>query len=247
MEVQFTIQESDGKKSAVKVSLKGGKPVPNSDEKKKKYDDTQYAGKIMWFDGKKGFGFVVPEDEDIEFDGQTLDEKKSMYFTRADLIFDEDTNTNNIKADTEVTFTPYIFDGKEGLCAGKVTLPTKNYDEESTHTGTVKFFDRSKGFGFITPDDADIDYDGKTPQEGDCYFMRSDIVRNSNGFRFLRDAMKVQFTPYVMENVEGLSAGKIVGEDGEPVMRTEEEKKRAQKRKANWEKKYGSNKKAKKN
>merc|ERR1719336_2464863 len=247
MEVQFTIEEVEGRKQAMKISLKGGKKIPDKDDKKKKYDDTSYAGKIVWFDSKKSFGFIAPDDEDLEFEGQTLNEKKNLYFTREDLIADEDTNTNHIRDNTDVTSSLYIVEGAEGLYAGKIALPTKTYDEGNTHTGTVKFFDSRKGFGFITADDADISFEGKKLQDGDAHFMRSDIVRNDNGVRFLRNDMKVQFTAYVIENKDGLSAGKIVGEDGNPVERTEEEKKQALKRKANWEKKQkASNKKAKK-
>lgn len=48
-------------------------------------------------------------------------------------------------------------------------------------TGTVKWFNEAKGFGFITPDES-----GK-----DLFVHHSNIV--SEGFRTLQDGQKVEF------------------------------------------------------
>merc|ERR1719410_668481 len=125
MEVQFTIEEVEGRKQAVKISLKGGNKIPDKDDKKKKYDGKSHAGKIVWFDSKKSFGFIAPDDEDLEFKGQGLNEKKNLYFTREDLIADEDTNTNHIRDNTDVTFNLYIVEGAEGLYAARLPSPPK--------------------------------------------------------------------------------------------------------------------------
>jgi len=49
--------------------------------------------------------------------------------------------------------------------------------------GTVKWFDRTKGFGFITPDEA--------IPEGDIFVHFSSV--QSSGFKYLVDGERVQF------------------------------------------------------
>jgi len=62
-------------------------------------------------------------------------------------------------------------------------------------TGTVKWFNDSKGFGFITPDD------GKT----DLFAHFSAI--QSNGFKTLNEGQKVQFD--VVQGQKGPQASNI--------------------------------------
>ena len=52
----------------------------------------------------------------------------------------------------------------------------------ATQTGTVKWFNDSKGFGFITPDDNSKDL-----------FAHHSEIKNSGGFRTLAEGAKVEF------------------------------------------------------
>ena len=65
----------------------------------------------------------------------------------------------------------------------------------SMQTGTVKWFNDSKGFGFITPD-----------QGGEDLFAHFSEIQ-SNGFKSLAENQRVQFE--VTQGKKGLQASKI--------------------------------------
>ncbi|MBL8347313.1 MAG: cold-shock protein [Rubrivivax sp.] len=67
--------------------------------------------------------------------------------------------------------------------------------ENTTQTGTVKWFDDGKGFGFITPDGG-----GK-----DLFAHFSEI--KASGFKSLAEAQRVQFE--VTQGKKGLQASNI--------------------------------------
>merc|ERR1712096_55141 len=92
----------------------------------------------------------------------------------------------------------------------------RDIDEETIYTGTVKFFDGRKGFGFITPDE-EIEYGGQTASnddEGGVYVAREDIIAVEDGAACLNDETKVQFQVYKGKN--GLGACMVQNEDGTP-------------------------------
>jgi CspA family cold shock protein len=62
-------------------------------------------------------------------------------------------------------------------------------------TGTVKWFNDSKGFGFITPDDGG----------GDLFAHHTAI--QMDGYKSLKEAQKVEFD--VTKGVKGLQAANI--------------------------------------
>lgn len=63
-------------------------------------------------------------------------------------------------------------------------------------TGTVKWFNDGKGFGFITPDGG-----------GKDLFAHFSEIRNNGGFRTLQENQKVEFE--VKEGPKGLQATNI--------------------------------------
>ncbi len=66
----------------------------------------------------------------------------------------------------------------------------------SIQTGTVKWFDDAKGFGFITPEDGSKDL-----------FAHFSEIRNEGGFRSLKENQRVQFE--VKQGQKGLQAANI--------------------------------------
>ena len=67
--------------------------------------------------------------------------------------------------------------------------------EEQVATGTVKWFNDSKGFGFITPDDG-----GK-----DLFAHHTEI--QMSGFKSLKEGQKVEYEP--IQGQKGPAASKI--------------------------------------
>merc|ERR1719192_743725 len=140
MVVQYTLEDIKGKEQATNVCLPGGKPIKASNKihEGKKYGKKKVKGTVKFFDNRKGFGFITPEDEDLELNGQSLDEEeKGVYFQREDITAAGEGDAS-VSGDTEVEFVLYTKDDKEGLCAGRITLPggkaieytPKEYTEE---------------------------------------------------------------------------------------------------------------------
>lgn len=69
-------------------------------------------------------------------------------------------------------------------------------EESSVNIGTVKWFDATKGFGFITPQDG-----GK-----DVFVHHSEIV--GSGYKSLEEGQKVSYE--VKKTPKGLAASKVV-------------------------------------
>jgi CspA family cold shock protein len=67
---------------------------------------------------------------------------------------------------------------------------------EGTQTGTVKWFDDGKGYGFITPEGG-----------GKDLFAHHSEIKNNGGFRSLQENQRVEFE--VKQGQKGLQAANI--------------------------------------
>ena len=72
---------------------------------------------------------------------------------------------------------------------------------EERQTGTVKWFDNAKGFGFIEPDAG----------TKDIFVHYSDIA--GDGFKTLHEGERVEFSVYMAE--KGPQAGNVTKQDGQ--------------------------------
>ena len=66
-------------------------------------------------------------------------------------------------------------------------------------TGTVKWFNNSKGFGFIER------------EEGDDVFVHYSSIRDDGGFRTLNEGQKVEFA--ISKGEKGLQADDVIGSE----------------------------------
>lgn len=114
---------------AAKVTLEGGNPVSQQDDRVFPNRGQRFAGVVKFFDARKGFGFVLPK-EDFSFDGQTFGAKDaSIYVCRedikvADSVAEGKFSSPSLKDKAEVEFTLYKTtnaDAKSKYCAGDVT------------------------------------------------------------------------------------------------------------------------------
>lgn len=122
-------------------------------------NDSSPAGEVQpikmilkWFNGTKGFGFVVPEDESFD---------AFIHITTL-----HDAGLHSIGEGATLMCT--LFDGPKGKQVKDITevlhqgsfstIPEENAEDGTiTMGGLVKWYKPEKGFGFIIPDDGQKD------------------------------------------------------------------------------------------
>jgi len=153
-EVQFKLVEKDGKSSATKVTLANGKKIPifvpeNPDRILN--DDDVFSGVIKFFDYRKGFGIVKP-DEEITFEDVTTTD--GVYFPRESIVSSGAGKgmVLNLRNGVKVTFK--IYKDKKGLGAHELQNEDGNpmeYEERKKRTGGKKRKRTSKKNGKKKP------------------------------------------------------------------------------------------------
>jgi len=142
-EVQFKLVEKDanGKRSAKKVTLANGKKIPvyvPAHPDRITNDDDVFSGAIKFFDYRKGFGIIKP-DEEITFEDITT--KDGVYFPREAI---KSTGAGkgmvlNLRNGVKVTFK--VYKDKKGLGAHELLNEDGNpleYEERKKRQGGRK-------------------------------------------------------------------------------------------------------------
>merc|ERR1719427_879590 len=117
-EVKFVLNEKNdkGKRAAEKVTTISGGKIVNAEDNRDIDEETIYTGKVKFFDGRKGFGFIIP-DEEIEYGGQTAatSEDGGVHVAREDIITAEGSDAS-LNPDTKVQFQVYKGKTSMGAC-----------------------------------------------------------------------------------------------------------------------------------
>jgi len=121
MEVEYTPFEEKGKVRAKKITLVGGEKISAGEDSDKDYNmDKKYIGKVKFYDGRKGFGFIKPildGDESLEWAGKTVDKEKGLYVAREEIIAESE----NVGLNDGMKVEFNIYHGSKGLGAGHVS------------------------------------------------------------------------------------------------------------------------------
>lgn len=102
-----------------------------------------HKGTVKWFNKNKGFGFITPErgQEDV--------------FVHISAV--ERSGLQTLIQDQKVTFDQQNHHGRTQAVNLTVVAEAPSNMIESGLTGTVKWFNKTKGFGFIEPSTGDND------------------------------------------------------------------------------------------
>jgi len=172
-------------------------------------------GTVVRFFRGRGFGFIKPEEGG-----------KEVFVHWDDLITDD--HWPYLERGTEVEFLMEKDEDKHAakevtLANGKkIPVFTKPYEdrivnEDETFTGSIKFFDGRKGFGFVIPDE-DISWENTSSDGEGLFFFKDALIATGAGKGMMlrvRDGLRVSFKVY--KDNKGLGACKVQNEDETPL------------------------------
>lgn len=119
-EVEYLVEDKDGKPVAKEVTLVGGEKIPiftKPYEDREVNEEETYTGDIKFFDGRKGFGFVNP-DEEITFEGETSGE--GLFFSRDAILTSNSGKGMILRLNRGLRVSFKVYKDKKGLGACEI-------------------------------------------------------------------------------------------------------------------------------
>jgi len=167
-------------------------------------ESVRFKGTVKDFNARRGFGYIIPE-------GKGEDDKVFAHWRQIE-------SSDEWPQLKEGQVVEYYLGKKENAkrksqkqFAAKITLEggnpvtvsiERNYpNRQQRFSGTVKFFDARKGFGFIKAKE-DFSFDGTDFKAGEAkiYIAREDIKTDADIAPNLKDDAEVEFTLYKTDN-----------------------------------------------
>jgi len=194
-------------------------------------DETQrFKGTVKDFNRRKGFGYITPEGADAE-------DKSAQVFVHWKQIESADAWPSLDKGQVVEYYVGVHQkgrkEGKKTACKVTGTGGTKlsadagrTYLGDERFTGTVKHFNREKGFGYIKIE-ADISAGGETFTADKDVYVPIDEIQTDDEPPALKKGDEVQFSLYKTE--KGSGAAKVTNTDGSKYSWPKEERPKIQK------------------
>ncbi|KAL3895227.1 MAG: hypothetical protein SGPRY_013570, partial [Prymnesium sp.] len=162
---------------------------------------TKVSGTVKWFNSQKGFGFIIPSTGADDIFVHQTDIVASGYRSLQEgeeVEFEVSNDKGKLRA-VNVTGP----DGAGVSCSAR-QWPKGTPPSEGKRIGTVKWFNVSKGFGFIQPEDGSADI-----------FVHTSDVTAESGWGTLRDGEQIEFS--VVDDQGKPRAVSVSGPNGSSV------------------------------
>lgn len=209
IEVPAEVEEEEEK--VVETEKPEAQPKTREEEEGATIDrDVRVTGAVTKYMSRQGFGF-------ISMDGGTTEEDERLFFHWKAIVSDQ--RWPKVSEGTKVEF--FLGTQQDGRkFAAHVTAPggdklteqKKDFGDKPRHSGSVKFFDKKKGFGFVECKDDIEDFDLK---KGDELFVGREEICSDDNPPVLRNGMVVEFYP--MKTDKGIHCAEVSGPNGEKI------------------------------